>query len=165
MQGRLRLMRRSCWTRPAWPLAATLVATAGLAATASGATGPPVGGAAAAALNPCMLVTSAEAHTIVREALISVKEAPLGPTCIYTFKGKLASVTIAIETLNYVKAVSALRKPKRVKVAHSHASAYCGTLGTPVLIASLGHGQTLNVTAPCRVATGFAVKALKRLHK
>jgi hypothetical protein len=112
-------------------------------------------------LNPCTLVTGAQAQAIVGVSLVVEREAPLGPTCILEFRGHRA-ITIAIESLPFDSTVGEMAKRKRVAMAGFHAD--CGTQGTQMLYVSLGGGRVLNVTAPCAVARALAVKALGRLH-
>jgi hypothetical protein len=115
------------------------------------------------ALNPCTLVTKAQAHAIVGATLRSEKEAPLGPTCIFTFAGRKTDITLAIESLNYAKTVRPMKKPAHLTLGGYPAD--CGTLGTQMLFVSLNGGKkVLNVTAPCSIAEAFARKALARLR-
>ncbi|MGA2013182.1 MAG: hypothetical protein ABSH51_21960 [Solirubrobacteraceae bacterium] len=120
-------------------------------------TPPPV----AKPLNPCSLVTNAQAQSIAGAPLRSSREAPLGPTCVFTFTGR-PSVTMTIEFLDFASTVKAMRDATRVAIGGFHAE--CGTLGTQMLDISLSERRVLNVTAPCPVARGFAVRALTRLH-
>lgn len=54
-----------------------------------------------------------------------------------------------------------LSSRKAIVVAGRHA--YCGRLGTQMLLVPLGKGELLNVTAPCAVAQRFAAYALSHL--
>jgi hypothetical protein len=112
-------------------------------------------------LNPCTLVTGAQAQAIVGASVLSKKEAPLGPTCIFEFKGRPV-ITIAIESLPFAKTVGEMHKRTRVVIGGFHAD--CGTQGTQMLFVSLGRARVLNVSAPCPLAKAFAIKALSHLH-
>jgi hypothetical protein len=116
---------------------------------------------AAPALNPCKLVSLAEARAIVRSEIAAQTEAPLGPTCIYRAASAKRTVTMAIEAMPLPQAVRSMRGRTAVSV-RGH-NAYCGKLGAPMLFARVGDSQVLNVTAPCEVAMRFAALALARL--
>jgi hypothetical protein len=107
-------------------------------------------------------VTRAQAQAIVGAALRGSKEAPLGPTCVFDFKGGSAAITLAIESLSFPKTVRQMKKSTRLVVGGLQAD--CGSLGMQMLFVSLSGGRVLNVTAPCPIARAFAVKALSRLH-
>ena len=119
------------------------------------ASGPPP-------LNPCTLVSGSEAQAIVGASLRASKEAPLGPTCVFNFKGSHPVITLAIESLSFQKTIRHMKKSTRLAVEGLEAD--CGNLGEPMLFVSLSGGRVLNVTAPCPIARAFAVKALGRLH-
>jgi hypothetical protein len=119
-------------------------------------------------MNPCRLVTLAEAQTITRGAVVSSREAPLGPTCIYhapagkaSARHSLSDITVAIASGNASGITRQMVKPAPILVGGHHA--YCGKLGGQTLIVPLRSGQLLNVTAPCVIAERFAQAALKRL--
>jgi hypothetical protein len=113
-------------------------------------------------LNPCTLVSGSEAQAIVGASLRASKEAPLGPTCVFNFKGSHPVITLAIESLSFQKTVRHMKKSTRLAVAGLEAD--CGNLGEQMLFVSLSGGRVLNVTAPCPIARAFAVKALSHLH-
>src|SRR5450755_1704459 len=50
--------------------------------------------------NPCVLVSATQAQTFTGRA-VAMKEAPLGPTCIYQEAGAKASVTLAVQRLHF----------------------------------------------------------------
>ncbi len=89
------------------------------------------------------------------------RDAPLGPTCIYSFKRK-SSVTLTIEAISVSRAIASIPHGKRFKIRGR--ASYCGAHGHQVLFASLSHTQVLDVSAPCGVATRFAAQALLKLH-
>jgi hypothetical protein len=112
-------------------------------------------------LNPCMLVSMAEAQAITGGAVAARSEAPLGPTCVYTMSRARPAITLAIESQSFSALSRQLSGRKRVTVkAHR---AYCGRLGNEVLFVPLAGGRVLNVTASCAIAQRFAVQALSRL--
>jgi hypothetical protein len=112
-------------------------------------------------INPCKLVSLAEAQSITQGGIVGTVEAPLGPTCLYRAHDPKATITMAIETLSYARVTRHLGKRKELTVAHRHAA--CGRLGRQMLYVRLRAGQVLNVTAPCRIARQFAALALSRL--
>jgi len=112
-------------------------------------------------LNPCALVTLAEARRITGGALTRRVEAPLGPTCIYSGSGRAGAVTLAIESESLIQVTGHMRARWRLVV--SGRRSVCGRLGTPMLLVALNRYQLLNVTAPCAVAERFAALAVGRL--
>ena len=113
-------------------------------------------------LDPCRLVPASDAHEVAGASLISEKEAPLGPTCIFKFRGGRADVTLAIERLSFSSVTRQMKHATKVSIRGFRA--YCGTLGTQMLYVSLADSRVLNVTAPCPLAKALAVAALSRLH-
>ena len=124
--------------------------------------------APAGTLNPCRLVSLADAQTITSGAVSARIEAPLGPTCIYkqagsrpAQAGSRPAITLAVETQSFAQASHQMRKRSHVTVAGRQA--YCGRLGTQVLLVPLAQGRLLDVTAPCAIAQRFAALALSHL--
>ena len=115
----------------------------------------------AAAPNPCRLVSLPEAQSIAGSGITARIEAPLGPTCIYKSARTRAGITLAVQTRSLSQAARQLTKRKTVTV--SGRTGYCGQLGAPMLVVSIGQGHVLNVSAPCTVAQRFAALALQRL--
>jgi hypothetical protein len=111
--------------------------------------------------NPCVFISGAEAQSIIGSPIAGEKEAPLGPTCVFSFKGQRQTVTIAVESENVATQARYMRKRQRVTV--SGHQGYCGVVGRPMLDVSLPGGKLLNVTAPCSVAKALAAKALGRI--
>lgn len=136
--------------------------TAGQASgSTSGPTTPTAGGgrpSAAGKPSPCGLISAKQAQAITGETLASKTEAPLGPTCIFAFHGQLSSVTLVIERAVIQTFLRQMPHPERVDVAGL--PAYCGTLGSAVLLVALPKGGVLSVTAPCPIARAFAARAL-----
>jgi hypothetical protein len=113
-------------------------------------------------LNPCALVTRAEAGAILGRQIAKITNAPQGPTCIYQPRGAAKnSVTLAVEAVD----VAVVRKQSRVlsQVKLAGRPAYCVKLGAVKMFVALPGGRALNVTAPCQMAASFATKALARL--
>jgi hypothetical protein len=112
--------------------------------------------------DPCRLVSLTDAQTIAGNGITTRIEAPLGPTCIYERAGKKAAgITLAVQSTSFAQATHQLHKRKLVVVSGHHA--YCGRLGTEVLLVPVGSDQVLNVTAPCGVAQQFAALAFHHL--
>jgi len=126
----------------------------------SGITTPTVGSGSSAIVKsrPCGLVSAKRAKAIVGETLVSKTEAPLGPTCIFKFRGRLATVTLVVERGLIQGSIQHMHSPKLVNVAGL--PAYCGKLGTTILDVALRQGGVLSVTAPCPIAQAFAAQAL-----
>jgi hypothetical protein len=114
-------------------------------------------------VNPCALVSRAEAQTIIGKPVANAVEAPQGPTCVYSPAGAKSLITLAVQSAHFskIQPQSQLRDRISVKV-HGH-TAYCGVVGTPTMIVPLPAGRYLSVTAPCPIAASFAAKALSRI--
>jgi Protein of unknown function (DUF3558) len=111
--------------------------------------------------SPCTLVTKAQARAILGAAMADPVEAPQGPTCIYRSKRGDQFVTLAMQETQLSKLRRSLKGDRAVKVAKR--TAYCGTYGQPMLYLPVSNGRVLTVTAPCKVASGFAATAARRL--
>jgi hypothetical protein len=133
------------------------------ARTPAGAVDDEVNASGAKALNPCTLVSRAEAQAILGKPVGEPVSAPQGPTCIYKPQGTTRVVTLAVESLHFstIKPQSQLRD--RMSVTVGGHTAYCGVAGTPTMILLLPAGRFLDVTAPCPLAAAFAAKALAHL--
>jgi hypothetical protein len=133
------------------------------ARTPVGAVDDEVNASGAKALNPCTLVSRAEAQAILGKPVGEPVSAPQGPTCIYKPQGTTRVVTLAVESLHFstIKPQSQLRD--RMSVTVGGHTAYCGVAGTPTMILLLPAGRFLDVTAPCPLAAAFATKALAHL--
>jgi hypothetical protein len=114
-----------------------------------------------AAPNPCRLVSLSEAQSIAGSGIRTRVEAPLGPTCIYRGAHATSGITVAVQSRSFTAAAHQLTKRKTLVV--SGRTAYCGQLGTPMLLVPLSGGEVLNVSAPCGLAQRFAARALQRL--
>jgi hypothetical protein len=115
---------------------------------------------AAVALNPCTLVSLSQAQALTGGAVTSRIVAPLGPTCIFHQSRSRTNITLALVTES---AAVARHLSRRSTLRVGGRQAYCGTLGSTVLLLPLSRNQLLNVTAPCAVAQRFAALALSRL--
>jgi hypothetical protein len=112
-------------------------------------------------LNPCQLVSLAEARAITRGAVRRATEAPLGPTCIYGGGGRAAAITLTVETERFSQATREMRARRRVTIRGRRS--LCGRLGIQMLFVPLARLQLLHVTAPCGIAQRLAAVAVRRL--
>jgi hypothetical protein len=110
---------------------------------------------------PCNLVTKAQAQAIVGLPLRDPLEAPRGPTCIYRSQDGKRLITLAVQPLDFAKLKRRIRGRQAVSVANR--SAFCGTLGAPVLYVELPKRRVLSVAAGCEVGKQFAAAAVRRL--
>ncbi len=118
-------------------------------------------GSATGQLDPCTLVSRAQAQAILGHPIEAPQEAPLGPTCIYQPVGARSFVTITVEAIDLAKIEPDIRGRKQLNVA-GHA-AYCGQYGQPTTLVAVGRGRVLSITAPCVVGARFAAEALPRV--
>jgi hypothetical protein len=110
--------------------------------------------------DPCKYVPAHNAAAIFH-VKVKETEAPLGPTCIFTVKGKKQTDTLAVEVLNVTQTVRKMKHVSKFKLA-GH-SGYCGDLGTPQLLVKLRHSKVLSVHAPCSTARALAGVAISRI--
>ncbi len=122
-----------------------------------------VSASGAKALDPCSLVTRAQAQAILGKPVGRPVDAPQGPTCVYPAQGFKGAITVAVVATDFstVKPQAHLRDRMSVKVS-GHA-AYCGVAGTPTMVVPLTSGKFLTVTAPCPIAASFAATALSHI--
>jgi hypothetical protein len=118
-------------------------------------------GTGIAPLNPCTLVTRAEASAIVGRPIAALRQAPQGPTCIYQARSGKSLITMAVQNTPFTPPQSAKDVTRVTLRGHK---AYCVKRAGLVMVVPLAAGHVLNVTAPCPVAAGFASKALARLY-
>jgi hypothetical protein len=114
-------------------------------------------------IDPCMLVTRSQAQAILGKPVAALTEAPQGPTCIYRPRGAKSFITLAVESENFSKVEPQSQLRDRISLKVAGHNAYCGVVGTPMLIVSLANGKFMSVAAPCPIAASFATKALARL--
>ncbi len=119
-------------------------------------------GAAPGQLDPCTLVSRAQARAIVGHPVDAPQEEPLGPTCIYRRQGAKSFVTVTVESIDFSTVKPQIRGRTSTEVA-GH-TVYCGDYGQPTTFVPLSGGRVLSVMAPCAVGTRFAATALGRLH-
>ncbi len=112
-------------------------------------------------LNPCTLVSQAQAETILHKHVAAPDDAPLGPTCIYQPTGSSSFITVSIQPRSFATISRSIRNRKQYSVA-GH-TVYCGDYGQPTVFVPLSDGRVLNVTGPCAVGRQFAASALARL--
>jgi hypothetical protein len=113
-------------------------------------------------VNPCALVTRAEAGVIIGRAIARMTSAPQGPTCIYQARGAKRPVTLAIQATSLATLRRQSKELGRVSVKGRRA--YCIKLGSVRTLVPLSGGRVLTVDAPCPMAASFAAKALARVH-
>jgi hypothetical protein len=133
------------------------------ARTPAGAVDDEVNASGAKTLNPCTLVSRAEAQAILGKPVGLPVSAPQGPTCIYRPQGAKSFVTLAVEAEHFSQVKPQAQLRDRMSVTVSGHTAYCGVAGTPTMILPLPAGRFLNITAPCPLAAAFAAKALGRI--
>ena len=110
---------------------------------------------------PCNLVSKAQAQAIVGLPLRDPLEAPRGPTCIYRSRDGKRLITLAVQSLDFSTLKRRIHGRQPVSVANR--SAFCGTLGAPVLYVELPRRRVLSVAARCEVGRQFATAAVRRL--
>jgi len=111
--------------------------------------------------DPCKLVTARQAATALHLASVTATEAPLGPTCIYLDPKHKQVATLSVQVINFAHDLKSMKQVTHTTIA-SH-KAYCGTLGSPMLLVPLTHSEVLDVTAPCQAAEALASVALSRI--
>jgi hypothetical protein len=111
--------------------------------------------------NPCTYVTASEAASILHVGSVTKKEAPLGPTCVMSAPALKRTPTLAVETLDVGREVSHMKAETTTRV-DGH-KAYCGTLGTAILLVPVTKYSVLDINAPCAEAKALAAAALPRI--
>jgi hypothetical protein len=119
-------------------------------------------GTGVAPLNPCTLVTRAEAGKIVGQPIVGLHQASQGPTCVYRARKTKSLITMAIQLMPFDPKKQRASDVTRVTL-RGH-KAYCVKRGSLAMLVPLASGHVLHVTAPCPIAAGFASKALARLY-
>jgi hypothetical protein len=113
-----------------------------------------------ASTNPCTFVPARNA-TAIFHAKVKETEAPLGPTCIFTVKGKKASDTLAVEVVNITQTVRKMKHVSKFKLTGHQG--YCGDLGTAQLFVKLRDHEVLAVHAPCKTGKALAGVAIRHI--
>jgi hypothetical protein len=119
------------------------------------------GGTASGQLNPCTLVSRAQAQAMIGHRIEDPQEAPLGPSCIYQPVSAKSFVTMTVEAIDLSKIAPQIKHRKQLIVA-GH-TAYCGDYGQPTTFVAVGHGRVLSITAPCALGSQFAAAAVPRV--
>jgi hypothetical protein len=119
-------------------------------------------GTGVAPLNPCTLVTRAEAGAILGRPIVGLHQAPQGPTCIYEPRKAKGLVTMAIQLTPFDPKKQPAKNVTSVTL-RGH-KAYCVKDHGLAMLVPLAAGHVLRVAAPCPIASGFAAKALARLY-
>lgn len=122
-----------------------------------------VNASGAIAINPCTLVTRAQAQAILGKPIGQPVSAPQGPTCIYKARGTTHAITLAVESLKFSTVAPQSQLRDRMSVTVSGHRAYCGVASGPTMILPLSAGRFLQITAPCPIAATFAAKALPHI--
>ncbi len=117
----------------------------------------------AKALDPCSLVTRAQAQAILGKPVGQPLDAPQGPTCIYTPQGARGLVTVAVIATDFSTLKPQAHLRDRMSVTVSGHAAYCGVAGSPTMVVPLSPGRFLTVAAPCPIAASFASAALNHI--
>lgn len=115
-------------------------------------------------LDPCSLVSRAQAQAILGKPVGQPVDAPQGPTCVYTPRGAKTIVTLAVIATDFSTLRPQAHLRDRMSVTVSGRAAYCGVAGAPTMIVPLAPGRFLTVTAPCPIAASFAAKALSHIR-
>jgi hypothetical protein len=114
-------------------------------------------------INPCALVTRAEAAAALGGRIVKMTKAPLGPTCVYAGAGRGVFASVAVIVRPFAKLTSQNRTLR--KFAGVTQPAYCGgTTGATVLFVRVRSNEVLQITAPCQTAAKLAAHALPRLR-
>jgi hypothetical protein len=114
-------------------------------------------------INPCAVVTQAEAQAALGTRLLKPIKAPLGPTCIFQAPNHQTFASVAVVARPFAQLPSqdkTLRKFAGVKE-----SAYCGgpTRSTSLFV-RVAADEVLQISAPCQTAAKMAPYALARLR-
>jgi hypothetical protein len=111
-------------------------------------------------LDPCSLVTRAQAQAIVGKPVGPPVDAPQGPTCVYTASGFKGPITLAVVATDFSTVKPQAKLRDRMSVTVSGHPAYCGVAGAPTMVVPLTPEKFLTVVAPCPIAASFAATAL-----
>jgi hypothetical protein len=113
-------------------------------------------------VDPCRYLSSRQAASALGVASVSAREAPLGPTCVFTPRSTRTKVTLSVQVIQLKRELQRMRHESSTRVA-GHL-AYCGTLGQALLLMPLSRYYVLEITAGCRAAKAMARAALPRLR-
>jgi hypothetical protein len=111
--------------------------------------------------DPCTLVSTAEARSILGKPISTPIDAPLGPTCIYRPVGTNNLITLTVGSIEFAKVRARIHNPIQRDIGGR--TAYCGEYGQPTTFVPLARVGTLTITAPCGIGFHFATEAVPRL--
>jgi hypothetical protein len=117
--------------------------------------------AAAQPLDPCSLVSMAQAQQALGARVLKRAEAMQGPTCVYELAHG-ATATLAVLAAPARSFTAPMAHPQRHSVAARPGA--CGRLGQDTLAVALQGGRTLLISAPCPAAWRLAALAVPRLR-
>jgi hypothetical protein len=112
-------------------------------------------------LDPCTLVSQAQAQAIVHKPVAAPEEAPLGPTCIYQPLGAPAFITVSVQPTSFATISHSVRNRTSYEVGGR--TIYCGDYGQSTTFVPLSSGRVLSIVASCAIGRLFAAKALVHL--
>jgi hypothetical protein len=115
------------------------------------------------AINPCTYLKRGVVASALRVASVTAREAPLGPTCVFTARDHVEIATLSVQVMPLSREIRRMRHRSTKRIA-GHTS-YCGELGeAPTLLMTLSRYYVLAVTAPCSAAKAIAGVALHRIR-
>jgi hypothetical protein len=130
-----------------------------------GAINDEVSASRARSVDPCALISRADAQASVGKPVGPPARALQGPTCVYRTRLAGGVITIAVQSAPFSSASPQLKLRDRMPVSVHGRAAYCGVAGVPTMIVPLSAGRYLSVGAPCPIAASLAAKALGRLQR
>lgn len=114
------------------------------------------------AVDPCRLVSSAEASEILGDD-VDATVGMQGPTCIYAPRGKGPQMTLVVERTSLAGLRHQAATATRMPVGGD--SGWCLQYGSTSVVTQLPDGSVLHVTGPCNLAARFAGRALSRIER
>ncbi len=118
-------------------------------------------GTAPPSINPCTLLSRSKVQSALGQPVATAKEAPLGPTCIYSSGAGAQLATVAVPQ-GSAQQVQARMSNAQTTTTGGH-QVTCGLYGQPTLVAPLTPTSFLEISAPCPAAVKLAGDALARL--
>ncbi len=132
------------------------------AAPTTGGTNTEAGPSSTApALNPCTLFSKTQVQAAVGRKVSSAREAPLGPTCIFTGGNGAVAATVSVQALSFDQTRVRMKDTQTTTVANRQV--VCGVYGNTEAIVSVGGERVLVVQAPCAAAFKLVALALPKL--
>lgn len=123
-----------------------------------------VSSTAAKPIDPCTLVSRAQAEAILEGPVAAPVSAPQGPTCLYMPRRAGAIITLSLHS-RIGSARPQAQLAHRMPLHVDGRKAYCGVSGAPQLIVAVSGDRLMRISAPCPIAAAFAAKALTRIPK